>query len=96
MQIEGEDGEFVVENLGTILWDLEGYHDADFIYPVGFTVQRILASVANPSEEEEYLFEIRYGGNSGPTFVITSEQDEEFEGASPEEAWDKACFLTLL
>ena len=78
----------MVENLGTVLFDLEGYHDADFIYPVGYSCSREWASIANPSDEAPYIFEIRYGGTAaGPNFVITSL--EEFEGSSPEEAWEK-------
>ncbi len=80
----------MVENLGAILFDLDGYHDADFIYPVGYSGTRALASVLNPADEADYVFEIRYGGAaSGPVFVITDDQDEEFDGASPDAAWAK-------
>eukprot|EP00291_Cryptomonas_curvata_P001681 CAMPEP_0172183766 /NCGR_PEP_ID=MMETSP1050-20130122/19180_1 /TAXON_ID=233186 /ORGANISM="Cryptomonas curvata, Strain CCAP979/52" /LENGTH=253 /DNA_ID=CAMNT_0012857445 /DNA_START=256 /DNA_END=1014 /DNA_ORIENTATION=+ len=89
-EVEGEDGEFVVENLGAILFDLDGYHDADGIYPVGYSGTRALTSAANPADEADYVFEIRYGGAaSGPVFVITDDQDEEFDGASPDQAWAK-------
>jgi hypothetical protein len=95
-QVDGEEGEFVVENLGTILHDLDGFHNEDFIFPVGYYVSRALASMLNPSDEGEYIFEIRYGGSSvGPIFVITNEQNEEYEGSSPEEAWDKVWILNL-
>ena len=80
----------MVENLGAILFDLDGYHDADSIYPVGYSGTRALASVASPADEADYVFEIRYGGAaSGPVFVITDDQDEESEGATPDEAWAK-------
>ena len=79
-----------MENLGTILFDLDGYQSTDYIFPVGYCISRTLASMVNPTEEAEYVFEIRYGGASlGPNFVITNQENEEFEGSTPEEAWRK-------
>jgi hypothetical protein len=79
----------VVDNLGTILFDIDGYHDAEFIYPVGYAGSHTV-SLVNPADEEVYSFHIRYGGAaSGPVFAITDEQDEVFEGATPDEAWGK-------
>ena len=72
--MEGEEGEFVVESLGAVLFDLEGYHDAHAIYPAGYSGTRALPSATNPADEADYVFEIRYGGAAaGPVFVITDD-----------------------
>ncbi len=40
-----DSNEIRVLNLGTVLWDLDAYHDEDHVYPVGYVVHGKLPGI---------------------------------------------------
>jgi hypothetical protein len=53
-----------------------GYHDQEFIYPVGFRSSRKYLSVVNPSAKCLYYSEVVEGTDGEPVFRVTCEQDQ--------------------
>lgn len=53
-----------------------GYHDEEFIYPVGFRSSRKYLSVVNPAAKCLYYSEVVEGPDGEPIFRVTCEQDK--------------------
>ena len=91
-------GIFTLTELGTVLFDLEGYHDSEYIYPVGYK-GRYDMRTKNSEELVSMYFEIRYDGreSGGPAFVVRESHlvpDSQSVTADPDTAWSKALQRT--
>lgn len=82
-----------VLRLGTIVNDRPGFHNQDYIYPVGYQASIQYHSPISPGIEETYIMEIIDTHGEYPLFKIYLKKDQSifFEGSSPEEVWQKAA-----
>eukprot|EP00292_Cryptomonas_paramecium_P023097 CAMPEP_0113684592 /NCGR_PEP_ID=MMETSP0038_2-20120614/14102_1 /TAXON_ID=2898 /ORGANISM="Cryptomonas paramecium" /LENGTH=193 /DNA_ID=CAMNT_0000604385 /DNA_START=38 /DNA_END=616 /DNA_ORIENTATION=- /assembly_acc=CAM_ASM_000170 len=88
---KGKKGKLSVRSYGSILYDLDGYHTTDCIYPVGFKCNRSFASASVPGSSVVYHLEIQYrGAGAGPRFLVYAGADQ-FEGKSPNDVWSKVA-----
>ena len=53
-----------------------GFHNAKYIWPVGFKTSRLFPSLLNPAIRVEYTSEVIYG-EGGPKFVVTPSDAED-------------------
>jgi len=93
-----EYGSYTLEALGAVLFDQEGYHDSECIYPVGFRGRHELKTASG--ETVNFLFEMRYDGreSGGPAFAVRAECEGGAASAcdsscvmvDPDTAWDGA------
>ena len=92
-----EFGSYTLEALGAVLFDQEGYHDSECIYPVGFKGRYELKTASG--EAVNFLFEIRYDGHEsgGPAFAVRAEcagaasaRDSSCVTVDPDTAWHGA------
>ena len=72
-------GVLTVTNLGKIITDREAFHNERYIFPVGYTVQRIYPSMVDPNKNTLITSTIiDSGGNGGPKFhVVAADQSHE-------------------
>ncbi|KAJ1476751.1 F/Y rich C-terminus-domain-containing protein [Baffinella frigidus] len=82
-------GEVVVHDFGKVEPHKSGYHDEEFIYPVGFRSSRKYLSVVNPAAKCLYYSEVVEGPDGEPIFRVTCEQDksEPIEDKSADAVW---------
>ena len=89
--------------LTQVLFDLEGYHDSDYIYPVGY---KGTYGIQTADEQVSFHFEICYDGREGggPAFVVTvlessatdrasclrAASDSKIIAVDPDTAWERA------
>ncbi|CAO3662382.1 unnamed protein product [Umbelopsis vinacea] len=80
--------EVIIYNIGSIVWDREGYHNPRYIWPVGFKSKKYLPSLSSPSKKIGYISEILDGG-SNPVFQVTPEDSSGtvFSAASASGVW---------
>ena len=89
-------GTFTLSHLGTVLFDLEGYHDSDYIYPVGFRGSYDIMTADD--KVVTFLFEICYDGreSGGPGFLVRETAADESVlpqscvSIDPNKAWETA------
>lgn len=72
-------GVLTVTNLGKIITDREAFHNERYIFPVGYTVQRIYPSMVDPNKNTLVTSTIiDGGGDGGPKFhVVAADQSHE-------------------
>ncbi|XP_055682220.1 transforming growth factor beta regulator 1 [Lutzomyia longipalpis] len=85
-------GHLTIASLGEIIFDRQGFHTEQWIYPVGYTAMRIYGSIRDPRKKTIYTCKILDGGTA-PIFEITIEADPDIiiSGTSPD-----SCHATLL
>ncbi|KAL1922084.1 uncharacterized protein VTP21DRAFT_10726 [Calcarisporiella thermophila] len=81
-------GIVTVLNLGHIVYDREAYHNARYIFPVGYQVLRPFMSTVDPDKQVNYHCEVLDGGEA-PLFKITPEdrKDRPIIAQSATGAW---------
>ncbi|KAK8805133.1 hypothetical protein WA588_000077, partial [Blastocystis sp. NMH] len=63
----------IVRSLGRVVTCWPSYHDAQFIWPVGYHSQRTFLSFRDPSQMAVYTCIIADGGPEGPQFQVIAE-----------------------
>ncbi|KAL7308540.1 hypothetical protein PS15m_011731 [Mucor circinelloides] len=83
-------GVLTVTNLGRIVSDRDAFHNERYIFPVGYTVQRIYPSMVDPTKNTLVTSTIIDGGSeAGPKFhlVAADQPDEPIVAKSATGAW---------
>ncbi|GAN05940.1 conserved hypothetical protein [Mucor ambiguus] len=83
-------GVLTVTNLGKIVTDRDAFHNERYIFPVGYTVQRVYPSMVNPTNNTLITSTIiDGGGEAGPKFqVVAADQpDKPIVANSATGAW---------
>ncbi|CEP09409.1 hypothetical protein [Parasitella parasitica] len=71
-------GVLTVTNLGRIVTDREAFHTERYIFPVGYTVQRIYPSMIDPVKNTLVTSTIIDSGGGGPKFqIIAADQPND-------------------
>ena len=69
----------------------KNYHNANYVFPVGFKSIRNYFCCLDPANKVNYVNEV-LRGEAGPLFKVTREGTNlSFEGASASAAWNKLC-----
>ncbi|KAK8817052.1 hypothetical protein WA556_002950, partial [Blastocystis sp. ATCC 50177/Nand II] len=78
-----------VLSFGRVVTQWKSYHNAKYIWPVGFKSTRMYYSFKNPQQKVLYTSEIIDGGSDGPRFMVTAEDapEEPLVAATPSAAW---------
>uniref|UniRef100_A0A0N5AVU6 Histone-lysine N-methyltransferase n=1 Tax=Syphacia muris TaxID=451379 RepID=A0A0N5AVU6_9BILA len=86
-------GSLLFHNLGQLLPDqLKKFHNADFIFPVGYTVTRFFWSTTNPCKKVPYKCSIEEDKSSNAVFVVSHDSGGKnsickYEGPDASSAW---------
>ncbi|KAI8870485.1 FYRC-domain-containing protein, partial [Ramicandelaber brevisporus] len=83
-------GVIKVLSLGEVVFDRPSYHSDRYIYPAGYSIQRLFGSMITPDKHVLYTCTILDGGNQ-PLFRVVAEDcpDKPIEWASATGAWSK-------
>ncbi|KAK8837464.1 choline dehydrogenase 6 [Tritrichomonas musculus] len=78
----------VLNSLGEIVYDRVNYHNENYIYPVGYQVEKEYYSIADPSKQTIYRSTVLDGGES-PIFKVEclDSTGSSFEGNNPSKPW---------
>eukprot|EP00960_Hanusia_phi_P039260 753824-Hanusia_phi.AAC.3 len=87
-------GQIVIYSFGAIVFDVEGYWNADHIFPIGYTGIHTIATAQEDPSKISFLFEIRYDGaglGNTPLFVVSEQSSsQEFSSNDADKAWRQA------
>jgi hypothetical protein len=72
-------------SLGQIVYQKSEFHTERYIYPAGYTVERLFTSCENPNDKELYICEIVDDGHPYPLFKVSlkNNSDVRFEANLP-------------
>ncbi|KAK8837523.1 choline dehydrogenase 6 [Tritrichomonas musculus] len=78
----------ILNSLGEIVYDRPNYHNENYIYPVGYQVDKEYYSIADPSKQTIYRSTVLDGGES-PIFKVEclDSTRKVFEGNNPSKPW---------
>jgi hypothetical protein len=84
-------GPMELVSLGTVVYDREGFHNKNYIWPAGFQTTRKFKSFVTANSKCVYRSEILDLGGPHPSFQVTADdaQDRPFTGHSPSNVWVK-------
>lgn len=77
-------------SLGDVVYDRVNYQDENYIYPVGYQIEKEYCSIDDPNKQVLYRGTIVDGGES-PIFRVQCLDNKKmvFEGNSPNKPWEK-------
>ncbi|KAG1442721.1 hypothetical protein G6F56_010953 [Rhizopus delemar] len=81
-------GQMKITDLGQVDYERSEFHNNRYIYPIGYTVERLFSSISDPSIQTVYTCTI-VDGKTCPMFRLTSADspDEPIEANSSSGVW---------
>lgn len=78
-------------SLGKIDYERPKYHNEKYLWPIGYKSIKTFTSYINPNVRIQYVCEILDGGDDGPLFRVTPEDDKSHTSKhlSPTSAWNE-------
>ncbi|KAI9249288.1 F/Y-rich N-terminus-domain-containing protein [Sporodiniella umbellata] len=79
-------GQLKVISLGQVDYERSEFHNHRYIYPIGYTVERVFASIDDPKQQTTYTCSIVDRGDNFPMFQLSTGK-ESIEANSSSGVW---------